>query len=76
MSSFSIWHWIVVLIIFGIFCAIPAWFGVKIAQRAGFAPASGVLIGIPVVGLITLWVWAFTRWPTLGEPPAASRSSR
>ncbi len=68
MESFSIWHWTVVLVIV---CVIPAWFGVKIASRAGFSAASGVLLGVPLVGLVTLWVWAFRRWPRLESSSAS-----
>jgi hypothetical protein len=66
MGSFSIWHWLIVLIvILPIFFVVPAWFGVRIATRAGFSPASGILIAIPLIGLVTLRVWAFRRWPAL-----------
>ena len=69
MGTFSIWHWVVVLLVLGV----PAWLGVKIARRAGFTPAAGLLFLIPIAGLITIWVWAFRDWPGLNQ--AASRSS-
>jgi hypothetical protein len=72
MGSFSIWHWIVVLVVIGLGFALPAWLGVKIASRAGFGPASGILLGVPIVSLVTLWVWAFRRWPALGPSKASA----
>lgn len=63
MGSFSIFHWIVVLVVLAIF-AIPA---AVILKRAGYSPA-WVLVGIiPGVFIIGLWIFAFARWPALGR---------
>ena len=65
MGSVSIVHSVLVLLILGLVLALPAWFGMRIAARAGFAPASGILLAVPIVGIVTMWVWAFRRWPAL-----------
>jgi nitroreductase len=67
VGSSSIWHWVVLLFVLAVFLGLPAWFGVRIASRAGFSPASGVLLAVPLVGIVTLWVWAFRRWPALEQ---------
>ena len=72
MGYFSIWHWLAVLIVIGI----PAWLGVRIARRAGFSPASGILLGIPLAGIVTLWVWAFRNWPAIERVTTPQASGR
>jgi len=37
--------------------------GWLIALRAGFPGWTGAIIAVPVVGVVALWVLAFTRWP-------------
>ncbi len=58
MGGFSLWHWIIVLLF--LISAWPAW---RISERAGFAGAWGLLIALPLVNLIVLWLFAFSRWP-------------
>lgn len=53
------WHWLTLLILYGL----PAVCGWRIAGRAGFPKALGLLLVVPLAGLILLWVWAFIRWP-------------
>lgn len=58
MSSFSIWHWIIILIML-----IPLWMFSKVIAKAGYS-AWWALIGVvPLVNLIALWVFAFSKWP-------------
>ena len=47
---------------------IPVWAAWRIAGKAGFSPAWGLTVIIPVVNLIVLWVFAFSEWPTLASP--------
>ncbi|TDX17037.1 hypothetical protein EDF88_3074 [Buttiauxella sp. BIGb0552] len=35
----------------------------KIIMRAGFRPLLSLLLFIPVVNILTLYYFAFTRWP-------------
>ena len=61
MGTFSLWHWIVVLVIIAVY-VIPA---VKIVKKAGYSGWWCVLMLIPVVNLVAYWVFAFARWPSL-----------
>lgn len=59
MASFSVWHWIIfVFWILGIF--IPLW---RIASKAGFSGAWSLLMWVPLLNIVLLWVFAFTKWP-------------
>lgn len=59
MASFSIWHWIIfALWILGFL--IPVW---RIASKAGFSGAWSLLMWIPLLNIILLWVFAFSKWP-------------
>lgn len=67
----SSWHWLILLILYGL----PAVCGWRIARRAGFPPALGVVMAVPLAGHILLWIWAFIRWPieTKGGAPHETR---
>jgi len=57
------WHWvmpIIVPLIFLIIIGIPV---AKILHQAGYSRWWTILAIIPVVNLISLWVFAFLRWP-------------
>lgn len=43
------------------------WLGVKIIQKAGLDPRLVVFLLIPIVNIILIWVFAFTKWPNLKE---------
>jgi hypothetical protein len=47
---------------------LPAWLSCKIASRAGFSPALGLLTLIPFGVLVYLAVLAFADWPALRRP--------
>ncbi len=52
----------------GLLWIIPYW---KIFSKAGFPGALSLLTVIPVVGLITVFVIAFSEWPSqrrVGQP--------
>lgn len=59
MGSFSIWHWIIVLLYVGII-VIPCW---RIVSKAGYAGPWSLLALVPLVNLVALWVFAFANWP-------------
>lgn len=59
MGAFSLWHWLVLLVLAGTFI-IPAW---RIAGKAGFPGALSLLLLVPLLGIVLIWVFAFIRWP-------------
>jgi len=65
MGSFSIWHWIIILLYIAIII-VPCW---RIVSKAGYSGAWSLLALVPLVNVILLWVFAFVRWPN--EPPSA-----
>jgi hypothetical protein len=60
MGSFSIWHWLVIFLILSIY-VVPVW---RIISKAGYSGAWCLVGFVPVLNLIMLWVFAFSRWPT------------
>jgi hypothetical protein len=59
MGSFSIWHWLIILIYVAIII-VPCW---RIVSKAGYPGAWSLLALVPLVNVILLWVFAFVRWP-------------
>jgi hypothetical protein len=59
VGSFSIWHWLILLVYVAIFVT-PGW---RIIRKAGYPGAWSVLMLVPLVNIIMLWVFAFTQWP-------------
>jgi hypothetical protein len=37
----------------------------RVVRRAGFSPWWVLLALVPLVNLVVLWVFAYTRWPAL-----------
>lgn len=60
MGSFSIWHW-VILLVMTLTTIVPSWLIVK---KAGFSGAWSLLMLVPVVNFFAIWVFALMRWPT------------
>ena len=58
MGLGSIWHWAILLLLL-----LPIWPAWRICRRAGFPGPLGILVVVPVVGLILTWVFAFIDWP-------------
>lgn len=59
MGLFSIWHWLIVILIL----VIPAWLFSRVISKAGY-PGWWAIVGlVPLVNLIFLWVFAFSKWP-------------
>ncbi len=59
MGSFSIWHWGIFIFLYAIFL-VPIW---QIVSKAGFSGALSLLVLIPLVNIVFLWMFAFTKWP-------------
>lgn len=60
MGSFSIWHWLIVIIAAAIFI-IPFW---RILPRSGIPSWVAIFAVIPLFAVLLLWIVAFKRWPT------------
>ena len=64
MGSVSIVSWIIVLAV----VAVPTWAWCTIVRKAGFNPWWGLLYLVPLVNLVMLYLFAFSRWPS--DPPS------
>lgn len=61
MGSFSIVHWLIVLVVLAS-TVVPPWI---IVRKAGFHPAWSLLGLVPLVNIVVLWVFALSDWPAL-----------
>ena len=59
METFSIWHWLVILVYVSII-VVPFW---RILSKAGYSGALSILAIVPLVNIVLLWVFAFSKWP-------------
>ncbi|MBS4050157.1 MAG: hypothetical protein KGZ69_03020 [Methylomonas sp.] len=41
------------------------WLGYRIIQKAGFDGRWTLVLLVPVVNIIMIWIFAFSRWPNL-----------
>ena len=39
----------------------------QVLKRTGFSRAWVLILFVPLVNLVFLWIYAFTRWPVEGE---------
>ncbi|MCP6390826.1 hypothetical protein NL487_28285, partial [Klebsiella pneumoniae] len=65
MLSFSIWHWLIFLITtapFWLLLMIPI---SEVIRKAGFSRWWTLIYPVPLINLIALFVFAFSRWPAL-----------
>ena len=53
--------------IFGfiVFMLVPAW---KIVTKAGYNGAWAIVGVVPLLNIVMLWVFAFSKWPIDKEP--------
>ena len=61
------WHWLMAIImplLFIILVAVPA---ANILHRAGRSRWWTIIAFVPLLNLIGLWVFAFSRWPKLAN---------
>jgi hypothetical protein len=56
--GFSIFHWLVILIV-GLLWVVPL---AHICRRVGIGWGLALLGFIPLLGVISLWIVAFSRW--------------
>ena len=63
MGTFSIWHWLIVIVYLAVILIPMA----VILGKAGYNKAWSVLFLIPILNLIALWVFAFSKWPGTGR---------
>jgi len=63
------WHLLVLFVVsipVVLVSVVPYW---QIFKKAGFSPALSLLMLVPIVGIIVLFVVAFSDWPALRRPP-------
>jgi hypothetical protein len=58
MGDFSFFHWIIFLVMIAL-VLIPA---AKILSKAGFSGWLSILLLVPLVNLICVWIFAFSKW--------------
>lgn len=66
MGGMSIFHIFILLfyaLLSGILFVPPMW---RIVSKAGYSGAWSLLALVPVLNLLLLWVFAFSRWPNEG----------
>jgi predicted PurR-regulated permease PerM len=49
--------------------AFSLWMSVRIVQKAGLSAFWAITQVIPVVNIIMIWVFAFSRWPAIDDGP-------
>ncbi len=52
----------IMLPIYGMFCL---WLGYRIIDKAGFDGRWALVLLLPIVNIIMIWIFAFSRWPNL-----------
>ncbi|MGE0254788.1 MAG: hypothetical protein AB7N54_03440 [Alphaproteobacteria bacterium] len=67
MGTFSIWHGFIVVFYF-VLILVPA---ATVLRKAGRSGWWALVFIVPVVNVVALWIFAFSRWPALG---AAARA--
>jgi hypothetical protein len=72
-NLFTPTHLIILLVLPFLVVLVPFW---QIWKKAGFSPLLSILMMIPVVGIVMLYVLAFTQWkvmPVQGGYPQSAR---
>jgi len=59
MGSFTIWHWVIVIVLVVVHL-IPA---ARIVHRIGITRWYAVLLVLPLASFVALWVLAYMPWP-------------
>ena len=60
MGMFGGGHGLLGLIIAAVVFVVPTW---KIVEKAGYQGPWALLALVPLVNIIALWVFAFSKWP-------------
>ncbi len=63
MGGFSIFHWLIVIVMLALYF-IPV---VKILQKAGDSGWWCLIAFVPLVNIIMFYVFAFANWPALRD---------
>ncbi len=58
MGTVSIWHWLIIIVIF--LLNLPAYW---VFRKGGWSGWWFLMLPIPLAGLILLYVFAFKKWP-------------
>ncbi len=72
MGGFSLWHWLVILLVL-VLVGVPIG---RIIRRTGHSAWWVIAFLIPGISLIAIWVLAFVRWPAVDgrdQPPMPGR---
>ena len=64
MGGISIWQIIIILIMLGLSLAWTLLLA-RIAGKAGFNKWWAVVTFIPLINIVFVWVFAFSKWPVL-----------
>jgi len=64
MGSLSVFHWLIVMLVFVAVWVVPP---IKIIQKAGYSGWWVLLVFVPLLNVIMLWVFAFADWPNLAK---------
>lgn len=72
MGSFSIWHWLIIVMMIAI-TIVPL---ANILRRTGHSPFLAILAFVPFVNFICYWVFAFKQWPIDVKSDSPSRRIR
>ncbi len=62
MGMFSVWHWLIVLIVLTL--NLPAYWAIR---KTGWSGWWFLTFYFPPAGIIFLWVLAYSRWPARPE---------
>jgi hypothetical protein len=62
-GGFAIWC-LLMFVVWIAVVTIPVW---RIVKRAGFPGFWSLLVVVPLVNLIALWIFSFSRWPAEGR---------
>jgi hypothetical protein len=63
----SSWHWVMAIVMPLLFIVIIGVPVANILHKAGRSRWWTILAFIPLLNLVGFWVFAFTRWPALGN---------
>jgi hypothetical protein len=58
---------LVALVLYFVVLGVPL---MQVIHKAGYSRAWVLVLLIPLVNVVMLWVFAFSRWPALNAPPA------
>ncbi len=50
-----------------LFAMLCLWLGYRILQKAGFDGRWTFVLLVPVVNIVMIWAFAFSRWPGLSD---------